>query len=179
MNDSILQRFLTLQPGLIARLCFRSNGTVAYRPVGPAPWSAFLLRYALPYLAIGPGGAVESRPGPVVFGVRFPPDYLKSVDPALSMKVVSALTTDILHPNISDGVVCLGSDFAAGTSLDWLARQLHSVAAYENFTLDERVSLNPLACRLLRECPLIVEQLPRRSLIPRATRLAITVKEIG
>jgi len=95
------------------------------------------------------------------------------------MKVVSALTTDTLHPNISDGVVCLGVDFAAGTSLDWLARQLHSIASYENFTLNERVSLNPLACRLLRECPQIVERLPRRPLIPRSARLAIAVKEIG
>lgn len=177
MHDPIHTRFLDGQPGRIFPLCQESGGVIRCLPVGPQPHEKYLLRMEVPYLALDGAGTVKERGGPVMFLVRFPEDYLRSVDTGLSMKVVQALTPDIVHPNIAQGVVCLGSGFAPGTTLDWLARQLYSIASYENYTLDERVSLNPLACRLLRENPELVARLPRRPLVRRRAKLAIHVKE--
>jgi hypothetical protein len=142
----------------------RKSELVILEPVSPLPPSRYRCTFQVPYLRRLPSGIVELDPGPVRCGIFFPEDYLRSVDPKLFMKVASIGNPDFLHPNVLFGSVCLGSRFAPGTPIDALIWELFEIVTYRNCTVDERNALNPEACRLVREYPLLLDKLGRPSL---------------
>lgn len=80
-------------------------------------------------------GTVRHSSDLIPFTVRFPPDYLVSVNPDLQARVVR-IHTPILHPNIRGGHVCLGTDFAPGTRLKPLITHLHLIVSSRIFATD-------------------------------------------
>ena len=142
------------------------------KPEGELPPSRYTCVFALPYLRRLPSGVVEIAEPPsrvIRVTLHFPVNYLHAADPHLYLKVVSMVNQDFVHPNVQGNVVCLGSAFAPGTPIGVLVRELREIFTYRNITLDERNALNPLACRLIRAHPHLLDQLIFRP-SPRRTR---------
>ena len=125
-------------------------------------------------------GEVEINHEPVLVDLYFPPDYLRSVDPELYLKIVSLLTPGFFHPNvrIPFGLICLGHDFLPGTLLGDLAFHIHDIITYQNATVDERDAYNPEACRYLRQYPDILKQLRRPPIRRRNLKVQVTVESL-
>jgi hypothetical protein len=80
---------------------------------------------------------------------------------------------------VSDaGNVCLGGDFAPGTPLSGIVWELFEIVTYRNCTVDERNALNPEACRMVREYPLLLEQLAPPPLLRAARPIRIAVRPL-
>ena len=177
-GDPVLSAFLENTKLEAIALVARSD-VLTIVPLGPGALSSgYVCEFSLPYLRRLPNGTVEVAPGPVLIGVRFPEDYLRSADPHLYVKVASVITPDLIHPNISGGMVCLGASFSPGTSLTALLWELYDIVSYQNVTLDERNALNPEACRLLREHQQLLEPLRPAPFLRRERTLQATVKEL-
>jgi hypothetical protein len=144
-------------------------------PVPPRPHSSYVCEFLVPYLRRLPSGVVEVAPGPVLAGLHFPEDYLRSADPRLPLKVASVLTADFTHPNVWGAAVCLGSAFAPGTSITALLWELYDILTYRNITLDERNAVNPEACRLLREHTHLLARLTARPLVRKKRTIRIRI----
>ena len=76
---------------------------------------------------------------PISFAVRFPEDYLRSVDPDLQFRV-ARVHTSIQHPNIRGSLVCLGSQFYPGTPLRALIEQVYGIFASQIYATDHPFS---------------------------------------
>jgi hypothetical protein len=146
-------------------------------PLPPFPPSRYICTFRIPYLQRLPTGIVAIDAGPVLCGISFPEDYLRSTDPKLFLKVASIMNPGFVHPNVLIGSVCLGSHFAPGTPIDALIWELFEIATYRNCTVDERNALNPEACRLVREYPSLLDKLGRPSLLRRSPSIDVEVKE--
>lgn len=140
----------------------RNSDLIALRPVPPMPPSTYACSVRVPYLRRLPSGIVEIDPGPVHCTITFPDNYLRSTDSTLAVKVASIESPGFLHPNVLYGAVCLGHQFAPGTPIEALIWELFEIVTYRNCTLDH--SLNPEACRLIREYPSLLERMGRPSL---------------
>jgi hypothetical protein len=79
-----------------------------------------------------------------------------------------------IHPNVLYGAVCLGRQFAPGTPIEALIWELFEIVTYRNCTLDH--SLNPEACRLIREYPWLLEGIGRPSLFRSDRPIRISVR---
>jgi hypothetical protein len=158
--DRIFRTFLENTAADAAELQKRSD-VVALDPLPPQPPSRYSCAFRVPYLRRQPSGIVEIVEGPVLCGISFPDDYLRSADPSLYVKLASVLNSGFLHPNVLLGSVCLGSRFAPGTPIGELVWELFEIVTYRNCTVDERNALNPEACRLLREYPALLDRLER------------------
>ena len=153
----------------------RKSDILSMTPLGAAPPSEYRIQFALPYLSWESSGAVL-MPGPVNVGIGFPNHYLRSTDPDLQYKVASVLTPRFLHPNVHRGAICLGAAFAPGTSISELLWEMFGIVSYSNICLDERNALDPAACRLLRERPELLGELPRRPFLRRKRSIKLEVK---
>lgn len=147
----------------------RTSDLVVLDPLPPSPPSRYLCRFSVAYLRRTPAGTVAIDPGPVNCCIRFPGDYLRCVDSRLFIRVASVLTP-VLHPNIFEGIVCLGAGFAPGTPIRAVVWQLFQILTYRNCTVDERNALNGEACRLLRMYPELLQRLDRPRLFKRSRR---------
>jgi hypothetical protein len=147
-------------------------------PIPPLPPAAYLCEFTLSYLRRLPSGVVEVASGPILAGVRFPEDYLRSTDHHLYLKVASILTFDFTHPNVNGSMVCLGSQFAGGSPITALLFELYDIVSYQNVTLDEGNALNPEACRLLREHRELLDGMERKPFMRRKTKLQVKVSEL-
>jgi hypothetical protein len=116
--------------------------------------------------------------GPVNVGVGFPTDYLHGATPDLQYRVACLLTPRFLHPNVYRGTVCLGAGFAPGTSISELLWEIFGIVSYSNIGLDERNALDPEACRLLREHPELLAELPRKPFLRRRRSIKLEVKAV-
>jgi hypothetical protein len=153
------------------------SDVLAIVPLPPMPPSRFLLRFAIPYLRRRPDSTIEPAPGPILAGIRFPADYLLGTDPHLWMRVVSIETPALIHPNVREGVACLGAQFAPGTPFRVLVRAVYDLLTYQLMTLDEQNALDPEACRALRAAPDLFTHLSAPPLTRRTHR--ITVNKAG
>jgi hypothetical protein len=133
----------------------------------PSPSSRYQLTFDLAYLRRTASGTVERANGPVHCLLHFPGDYLRSADPKLYLKVAFMLTSQFVHPNVRDGSICLGVNFAPGSPITAVVWQVFDIVTYRNNTVDERNALNPEACRLLRARPELIDQLDRPPLFGR------------
>jgi hypothetical protein len=152
----------------------QKSDLIALRPVGPAPPSRYACSFRVPYLRRLPTGTVDIDPGPVRCAINFPENYLRSTDAALPVKVASIASPGFVHPNVLNGAVCLGHQFAPGTPIEALIWELFEIVTYRNCTLDH--SLNPEACRLIREYPSLVERMGRPSLFRSDRSIRISVR---
>ena len=78
------------------------------------------------YLVRSEDGTIRHSLDPILFGLNFPADYLRSVDPGLQFRVAAAYVL-LYHPNIRKGMICLGPGFAPGTRLGPLVEQIHAI----------------------------------------------------
>ncbi|MDR4468956.1 MAG: hypothetical protein MRJ68_11795 [Nitrospira sp.] len=153
------------------------SDVLSVRALPPAPPSRFLLQFRVPYLRRTIRHTIEVAPGPVEAIVHFPADYLLGTTPQLWFRVISITTAGFVHPNVRDGVVCLGAQFTPGTPLRILIRTLYDLVTYHTMTLDERNAMDPEICRLLRADPQILHSLSAPPLTRRTHR--VTIKEAG
>lgn len=140
MHDTVFEAFLDGQQQAAQQLNARSD-VLRVRALGRA-------RYILQF---GCKGLLRTRSGVAVadaefhLGIRFLPDYLRSVNP---LQVVTWLyPLEIWHPNVRPPVVCLGH-IAPGTPLVDLAFQLYEMIALYNYATQD--ALNPEAAQWLR-----------------------------
>ena len=173
--DQVFQSFLENTAADAAALQ-RKSDIVALEPLPPLPPSRYVCTFEVPYLRRLPTGVVEIHRGPVLCGIGFPEDYLRSTDPKLFLKVASIVNPGFLHPNVLLGSVCLGSAFSPGTPIVALVWELFEIVTYRNCTVDERNALNPEACRLIREYPSLVGTLARPALFRSARQVQVAVR---
>ena len=175
--DHVFQTFLENTAKDAAELQ-RKSAVVILDPLPPLPPSRYCCTFQVPYLRRGASGIVELDAGPVLCGISFPEDYLRSTDPKLYMKIASVLSPGFLHPNVVFGSVCLGSRFAPGTPIEGLVWELFEIVTYRNCTVDERNALNAEACRLVREHPSLVDRLGRPPLLRSERSIQIAVRPV-
>jgi hypothetical protein len=149
--------------------------------VASSPPTIYLILFEdVAYLSATPTGIVEMTTGSLPVEVRFPPDYLRSTDPTLYLKLVTLLDplsfalphADFFHPNHDPitGAICLGADFRPGTPLPALIWHIYDIITYANFSVDERNALNPAAGRYWRDHPDELSELPIKPLRRRKLR---------
>ena len=160
--DRIFQRFLE-NTAADAVALQRKSDVLVIEPLPPFPSSRYRCRFDVPYLRRLPAGTVAIEAGPVTCCIRFPGDYLCSADSRLFIRIAAVQTADFLHPNVLDGIVCLGTAFAPGTPICGVVWQLFEIVTYQDrgCTVDERNALNPEACRLLRAYPGLLATMAR------------------
>lgn len=173
--DAIFLRFLEASYEEATKLAAESD-VLRLVPMPPHPPSAYVCDFLVPHLRRTDAGTVEISRDPVLAGIRFPEDYLRSADPHLSLKVASLLDPpSLVHPNVKGGIVCLGSAFGPGTRISLLLGELYDIFSYRNYSLVEAGSLNPEACRLLRAHPQLLDELRPEPLRRRQKELKIQV----
>ena len=147
---------------------------------GPqVPPASYLCTLDVPYLCRQSSGTVGIAPGPVVFLISFPQDYLYSPDPYLYQRVAAVLTPDFMHPYVSrNGAVCLGAGFMAGTPFNALIWELYEILCYRNRTVDERNAFSPDACRLIRANESLLKQLHIPPLFQKKSLLNVRVRPV-
>ena len=82
-----------------------------------------------------PEGAFVVTSRPIPFQIHFPDDYLRSLDPNLQFRVLST-SRQLVHPNVSGGVVCLGGRFRPGTRLRSVVEQFYGIATSRVAAID-------------------------------------------
>jgi hypothetical protein len=171
--DQIFLSFLENTAVDAAELQHKSD-LLSLRPVGPLPPSRYACTFRVPYLRRLPTGTVDIDPGPVRCTISFPDSYLRSTDSTLAVRVASIESPGFVHPNVLHGAVCLGRQFAPGTPIGALIWELFEIVSYRNCTLDH--SLNPEACRLIREYPSLLERMGRPSLFRSDRSIRVSVR---
>ncbi len=176
--DAIFNRFLE-NAFTEAMELSQKSAVLRVRPLPPHPPSSYLCEYHVHHLRRTHSGVVEVVKEPVILGVHFPEDYLRSTDPQLYLKVASLLSPlSFVHPNVWGGSVCLGSRFAPGTGIGVLLRELYEIVCYRNLNLVESNAMNAEACRLLRAHPHLLEALRPEPFLHRRRPIRVTVEEI-
>ena len=160
--DRIFRRFLENTAADAVELQ-RNSDVLAIEPLPPFPSSRYRCRFDVHYLRRLSAGTVAIEAGPVICSIRFPGDYLRPADSKLFIRVAAVQTSDFVHPNVLDGIVCLGTAFAPGTPIRGVVWQLFEIVTYQDrgCTVDERNALNPEACRLLRAYPGLLAMMTR------------------
>jgi hypothetical protein len=170
--DRVFDAFCLAAAGEAEALAAQSD-VLTITALPPLPPSRFLLRFALPYLRRRPDRTINCAPGPILAVICFPADYLLGSDPLLWMRVVRIDNPDLVHPNVREGIVCLGAQFSPGTPFRVLARTVYDLLTYQLMTLDERNALDPEACRALRASPELLARLSAPPLTRRSHRVAV------
>ena len=137
MTDRILTRFLDRQneDGLALA---RQSDLVDLVPVGPAPFSRYVVQLRCTGLLREPTGTIA----PMTYSeasVAFPPDYLRRVQP---YQIVEWLgPRNAWHPNISSTapVVCRGR-LSPGTNLTEILFQLFEIVTYQRYATHDALN---------------------------------------
>ena len=159
-----------------AQVMAAESDILSVSPLPPLPPSRFLLRFDVPYLRRRSDRTIEQAPGPVFAAVLFPADYVRGGDPMLSMRIAHVVTSDLVHPNVFQGAVCLGAQFNPGTPFRVLARALYDLLTFQLMTLNEPDAMDRDACRAIRSNP---DLLPRRPAPPLTRRTyRVVTKEV-
>ena len=112
------------------------------------PPDRYMVRFTCRGLVQAEGGEVVEADYFMV-GIRFPPDYLRRVEP---FEVLTWLgPANVFHPNISDQapIICVGR-LSPGTGLVDLLYQVFEIVTYQRVTMREDDALNPVACAWAR-----------------------------
>jgi hypothetical protein len=175
LYDSILSEFLHRNYAEARALAAQSAVLTVCSPPGqPLPTHILCAFHGIPYLRKRSDSTVETVPdGEILVGVHFPPDYLRSTDRALYLKLISLLSPpSFFHPNVHAPVLCPGVQLTPGLPLVALLWHIFDIVSYRNLTLDERNALDHQACRYLRQHPEVLAQLRPPPL--RRRRLQVT-----
>jgi len=142
MKDHVLQGFLESAAMDAHRICQESDCV----RLGPDPASGDpprtyqgLLKGAQHYVRDPEGAFVVTR-RPIPFRVHFPDDYLRSLDDNLQFRVLGT-SRELVHPNVSGGVVCLGGRFRPGTRLRSVVEQFYGIATSRVAAIDHPFDL--------------------------------------
>jgi hypothetical protein len=181
-QDKVLTRFLQNSFWKATKLLAESDVLSIIDLEGDPPFLFLLGFNNISHLIKDPEREeVVSLMSPVFANIFFPPDYLRSVDPALYLKMVAIPDQGFFHPNVKlpHGWVCLGHDFLPGTDLSDLIFHLYDIITYRNVTVDERDALNPEACRYLRQNPEVIAGLKNPPLRRRKLNVQVKVEKIS
>ncbi len=176
MDDHILQSFLKDSAKRLHALASVSDVLSIMAQRGD-PASAYLCSFeGIEHLVRNARGVVHKSSEPILVEVKFPPDYLKSVDTArLGLKVAGIMNGGFFHPNVRPPAFCLG-DLQPGTPADELLRLVYEVLSYQNVTPDERNAFNPEACRYVRDHDEVIKGLRIAPLRRRNLNVKTTVE---
>ncbi len=181
-HDKVFCRFLQNSFRRAKQLAEKSEVLSIIDQEGDPPF-LFLLEFNnITHLIKDPeSGGVVPFTSPVFANVFFPPDYLRSVDPALYLKMVTIPNQGFFHPNVKlpHGWVCLGHEYLPSTDLSDLIFHVYDIITYQNMTVDERDALNPEACRYLRRNPDIIAGLKSPPLRHRELHVKVKVEKIS
>jgi hypothetical protein len=146
MVDTIFKGWLERQYEAAMGLVAESD-MLMLRPVGPSPFTQYLVRLSCLGLRKPPGSDVVEAGGFHV-AIRFGDDHLRRlVDP---MRVVTLLSPPhVFHPNIMFPAICLGN-IVPGVGLVDLLYQVWEVLTYRRVVMREDDALNAEACRWAR-----------------------------
>jgi len=138
-------------------------------PLGLTPPHMYLAKFSCNGLVRLDNGTI-SEANKFVVGIRFPRDYLRSVDPLLPFQMLTWFEPlEIWHPNISNElpIICVGR-LAPGTELVYILYQLFEIITYNKVTMVESDALNREACAWARRnqnrFPVDTRPLKRRGL---------------
>ena len=154
MADSIFMEFLEQETREARRLAEQSDVLTLVRV--PIPFEGlFLAEFKVPYLVLGPDGAIDVAPGPVGVMIRMEPDYLLHVDP---LGFAQIREPQFFHPNHRWPALCVG-EVRPATSLRHALTHLYDIICYRNYATDD--ALDPVAAYRLREEPEVLDRLPK------------------
>jgi hypothetical protein len=162
IEDPILSEFLHQSYAEALALATQSQIlTVFSLPGQPLPAQILCAFHGIPHLRKRLDGTIDVVPeGEVLVGIHFPPDYLRSTDRALYLKLISLLSPPtFFHPNVHAPALCPGAHLTPGMPLVALLWHIFDIVSYRNINLDELNALEPQACRYLRQHPEILAQL--------------------
>jgi hypothetical protein len=174
-NDPILSEFFHRNYAEARTLAAQSTVLSVVSLLGqPLPVHILCTFHGIPHLRKRPDGTVEvAAAGDILVGIHFPPDYLRSTDRTLYLKLISLLSPPtFFHPNVHTPVLCPGAHLTPGLPLIALLWHIFDIVSYRNLNLDERNALNPQACRYLRQHPEVLAQLQPPPLRIRRLRVA-------
>jgi len=144
MADKILESFLArqLEEGMALA---RGSDILDLLPVGGTPPSRYLAEYRCV-------GAVRDASSVVAadrfqVGVYFPPDYLRTVDPALVLTLLAP--AQVWHPNVRAPFICAGH-VTPGTGLVDLLHRVYEILSFHKVNMREDDALNREACAWAR-----------------------------
>ncbi len=128
MTDPIYRAFLETVKEDAAKINAESDilRLVASRDGGGPPSKYQGIFTDVQYLVRSGDGTIRHSLDPILFGLNFPADYLRSIDPDLQFRV-AGVYVPLYHPNIRKGLVCLGPGFACGTRLRPLVEQIYAI----------------------------------------------------
>lgn len=150
MKDKVFAGFLERQFEAGMELAKQSD-LLELTPLGSAPPSMYLAKFSCKGLVRSDNGTI-SEANKFVVGIRFPSDYLRSVDPRLPLQMLTWFEPlEIWHPNISNElpIICVGR-LTPGTELVHILYQLFEIITYHKVTMVESDALNKEACAWAR-----------------------------
>lgn len=156
-TDQVLNGFLEEQLAAGLELA-RSSEVLDLQRLPGDPPSQFFAAFHGRWLTDEGGGRIGECPLAVLH-VRFPQDYLRSVQPAMIVSVFAPF--NLWHPNIAAPMICLGA-VPPGTGLVDLLFQCFEILAFHKFS--PHSPLNPQAAQWARRQPAGRFPIDRRSL---------------
>lgn len=186
MMDSVMKSFLQDSFDRGQRLADESDVIILRHDRSSFPPEVYLVQFeGTEYLKVGQSGIVVPTRGRLPVEVRFPPDYLRSTDPHLYVKICTLLHPsfffgphpDFFHPNVQpgSGSICLGNKFEPGTRLDALIHHLYDILTYQNFSSLEWDCFDGVAARFLREHPRVLSALQWKPLKRTNRKFAVSL----
>lgn len=170
--DHVLAGFLEQQLEQGTALAARSTLLELEQRGGALP-DRYVARYACRGLVRTPGGEIVEAEGFSV-GIWFPGDYLRTVNPFVSVTYLGAAGGRGFHPNLGPGpdgrdVICVGH-LAPSTPLVDILLQCFEIFTWQKVTMREDDALNHDACVWARAH---LDRLPidRRTLLGRTLPL--------
>ncbi len=137
--------------GLLAR-----STRLRVRPAhGPAP-TLFRFEIERAFKRRASDGSIELASGPITGTIAYRPDLFTALDQQ-SFLVLVDTDLALLHPNVRDGLMCLGDLPAGPYALDRLLLQVYAVLSYENRSTSS--ALDPQAARYFATAPDALEGL--------------------
>ena len=193
MSDPIYEDFLRATAEDAVRLVEVSD---ALRLIAvPSPQGTprgYLGRFTgVPHLVRGADGQVTRSVDPILFQLRFPPDYLYSADLTLAFRV-ARIQSPLFNPNVRSsglgaGLICLGTLFQPGTRLRPLLSQVHGIVSSRTTVTDDGFDRDATLyyrrhveeVRALRSAPLWRQPLARRVVVRAPRSSAGERQEVG
>jgi hypothetical protein len=178
MRDEIYLGFLESAEREAPRLVAQSGIlSLAPAPGVPRPPDAYLgVLRGVEHFERDVAGGIQLSAGPIPFELSFPPDYCRSVDPTLQLRIAQ-VGVPLVHPNshAESGRLCLGPEFAPGSSLRSVVIRLYLICSGRAFA-----SLDPLdaaAARFFDDRLEQVRALRAEPLFERALARSVRIEE--
>ena len=177
MDDKVFEGFLEESCRRGHALADESSVVNILAERGSPPHGYLVGFEGVEHLVRDSNGVVRKTMDPILVEVRFPPDFLRTSDRHLGLKVVG-IVSHLFHPNVKRPAFCLGH-IRPGTPLDEILRMVYEVISFQNVTPDERDAFSPEACRYVREHPEVLKSLRIPPLKRRRLNVRATVEHLS